>query len=386
MIDSKGILIVNINTGEDEDIISGIKSLHESSFFKPAPIEEDTREVFMLSSLGKSKKEKKKDKKRGKFDDVNFMGSGDISSELDDDDSEKKEPKRKRFLDADDAFGNTSDDDDLTQEITRENKREYTKKDKNDYEKKFNDEVTILYDLLDEVNKFGKGLERKYNTIESSKVRGISKYTSDLVNSILVSKTNKLQIVRSIADIKKTIIDLKIKAENKAKDKDGATSRDQIAASYISKLLGGEGGRGKFIKDFGDGGFKVRSRDDDDDDVSYPEVDRLEERSNENSDWERNRLYDSISQRLDDEDNPYRSPEGNKYIEYENAGVTICIKKCIDDGSWEFIALDRDNQEIFDYPIPSRKNVGTVRFSSDGGRATDGRGMSYKVIEFYSAE
>jgi hypothetical protein len=378
MAKSDGVLVISINTGEPIDIISGIKSLRALTTSTSKPVEKE-KGAFIFGKVTKKDKKEKKKNKGSDFGDTEFMRR--VSNALDDDDEhhdgDEDDDRNIKFLDADSIYGE-DEETDLTDEISRAQKRNYKKKE-NDFEKKFDEELTILYDLLEEVNKFGKGLEKKYSTLESSKVRGISKYTNDLIVSILSSKTSKLQIIREIASIKKIIQELKFKSEKESKDKSGETSRDQIAGAYLSKLLGGMG-RSKFVQDFGGGGFNVRSRNDEDEDDAEV-LDALEARRGD-SDWQRDRIHDMIEQRLDDEEAPNRSSESDAYVKYENSGVNICIKRCVDDGTWEFVAVDRDKQELDDYPLPKRKNVGTVRFSQDGNRATDGRGMSYRVIEY----
>ena len=62
------------------------------------------------------------------------------------------------------------------------------------------------------------------------------------------------------------------------------------------------------------------------------------------------------------------------------------IKKCVDTGDWEFIAVDKDNQEIVGFPLPSKESTGKMKFSEDGRYASDKYGRSYKVIEYFSDE
>jgi hypothetical protein len=380
-MEKNGLLVINIDIDEKVNIIEGLKSL------KPLPgtnskasFDEERNEPLLLTKLGKKDKKKKKKKKgkEGLFDGVDFS----LSKNFDDDDEgeEQKEERKFTFLEADDMFRD-DEETDLTEEISKDQKKNYKKRE-SDFEKKFDEELTILYDLLEEVNKFGKSLEKKYHALEASKVRGISKYTNDLIVSILSSKASKLQIVKEIAAIKKTIQDLKFKAEKEARDKEGDISRDQIAAAYLSRVFNNVG-RNNFIQGAGGMGFAPRSQDDDDDDEVLEEI----ESRRGNSDYQRERIYDMILNRLENERDDsvrsfYRAPEADIYLKYENEGINICVKRCIDDGSWQFIAVNRDGQEVPDYPLPKKKDVGSVKFSADGRRMTDGRGVTYKVIEY----
>ncbi|WP_171567705.1 hypothetical protein, partial [Brevibacillus sp. MCWH] len=166
---------------------------------------------------------------------------------------------------------------------------------------------------------------------------------------------------------------LKIKQDGKKANVDDEKSVDYLASKYFQNVL--KYGRSRFINDL------MENRDDDDiDDL----VERIERSKLDYSEDEMERIQDYIEHRLETEGNPFRSEAGSKYIQYENRGVKIYIKRCVDTNEWEFIALDRDNQQVFDYPVPRKKDVGKVKFSEDGKYATDERGRMYKVIEYYS--
>ena len=164
---------------------------------------------------------------------------------------------------------------------------------------------------MDEVNKFNKELEKKYKSVEGSKTRGISKWTTELINSMLSAKTSKLQILKEISNIKKTIADLKIKQDGKKANIEGEKSVDLLASQYFQNVL--KYGRNKFIQDLGS------SRDDED------EIDDLLEQIEKNkmsySSDELERIQSYIEERLETEGNPFRSEAGSKYIQYENRGV-----------------------------------------------------------------
>ena len=88
-----------------------------------------------------------------------------------------------------DDWENNEYEDDVTGDIARKGKRSYNKlKDgDNKYKKEFAEELTMLNDLLDEVNKFGKSLDKKYESMSGSKTKGVSKYTNDLIQSIITT-------------------------------------------------------------------------------------------------------------------------------------------------------------------------------------------------------
>lgn len=371
-------LEINIDLGEEKDLISELKSLtaNHKKKSKNFDLEEDS-EPILISSLAKKKKDGKKKKKKKKLDlDLEFISSGKVGSPEEIKDDEETVFDDDNLIDIDEILNR--DDDNIEDPIIDEQKKGYEKrkKDENIFKKEFAEEITLLYSLLDEVNKFSKELEKKYKAVEGSKTRGISKWTTELMNTILSAKSSKLQILKEISNIKKTIADLKIKQDGKKAVAEGEKSVDLLASQYFQNVL--KYGRSKFVQEMG----TVHDDEDEIDDL----VERIERNKMSYSPDELERIQNYIEERLETEGNPFRSEAGSKYIQYENRGVKICIKRCIDTGEWEFIAIDRDNQQVFDYPLPRKRDVGKVRFSDDGRYATDERGRTYKVIEYFSPD
>lgn len=370
------MLEIHINLPKkDNDIVSEIKNLPKIQPLKQVKSTPDD-EGFSLTKLKKGKGKKKKDKKNKKKSELNFMMNGEIG-EFDRPVDEFDEAASK-LIDAEHFFDEEDEDEDLSIKIIDKQYGSYDKfkKNENTYYKEFSEELVLLYGLLQELNDFGKKLDDKVSEMEKSKTRGVSKYLNDLIESVLSSKQNKLNIIKEIANIKKTIIDLKIKADAKSKDDIKDNNSDYVAASFLKNIV--KYGRNNFIQDAGSmsnsGG---------------PEniTDLMESIGNdEYSEEEIDDYNEDIEERLLNEENPFRSAEGNKYIEYENRDVSVKIRRNIDSGEWDFIAIDRDNQEIFDYPLPTKKAAGKVKFSDDGRYATDEKSRIYKVIELLSDE
>lgn len=362
---------------DKKDTISQLRSLKKISKLTPEE-EEETKTAFKLSEISKSKKKKKKDKKKKKLDmEMDVIHHG----QLIDGKSNSDDSYDPTFIDIDEILSEEDAERDISDMIIGEQRNSYDKlkKDGNQYKKTYAEELTILYDLLEDLTRFGKDLEKKYKALDSSRVRGISKYTNDLIMAILTSKSNKLSILREITSIKTKIEDFKLKAEAKAAKSENTHTVENLAASYFQKVL--DHGRNRFMDHAGVSGI-TQYREDDGDDDFYDEI--MDEGGTNDS--LANRTLAEIESRLQSEGNIFRSAAGNKYIEYENRGVKEYIKRCIDTGDWEFIAIDRDNQQIYDYPLPRKKDVGKVRFSEDGKMATDDRGRSYKVIEYWSSD
>lgn len=364
-----------IDIGDEKtDLISEIKSLK-----KPEKTEKSENEPLLLSNI-KTKKKDKKEKKKSLALDLEIMNGGEIES-LDSFINKKEEDNKesfkvKEFVSIDDLLNDRNDDDDKSQaeELLDEQCSGYSKlkKEANQYKKEFAEEITLLYNLLKDTNKFSKELEDMYSYITNNRLRerGMSKYTIDLANTILSATSNKIQILKEINNVKKTIQDLKLKSEKNKDEK--TTSTEALASHYFKNLV--NYGRSKFIKE-----YEGSSSDGDYDISEFVNLNAI-------SDNESDKYMDLIEDRLDNLDIKLRSDEADKYIEYENMGVQIKIKKCIDTNEWNFIAVDRHNQQIPDYPTPTKKSAGTVKFSPDGNYATDEQGRTYSVIEYYSPD
>ena len=93
-------------------------------------------------------------------------------------------------------------------------------------------------------------------------------------------------------------------------------------------------------------------------------------------------LHNKINERLMNEESN-RSAEADKYIIYENLKPEYVIMFNVMDNTWEVVAIDKDGQRIPDYPVPTRKELGKVKFSHDNRYATDAYGRTYKVMEKY---
>ena len=326
--------------------------------------------VFMIT---KSKKEDKKSKKKKKKKNSLFTGAFDVPEDNEESPIQMSEEDADILLDVEEIMKDIEEEN-IDDDIIGEQKKGYKKlKKQENYKKEFAEELTLLYNLLDETSKFGKELEKKYKALDGQKVRGVSKYTNDLGQLVLTAKANKLSILKEISGVKKTIADLQLKdAKNNTNDNKGTSSPEYLANAYFKNIL--SHGRTDFIK---------RMADDDSQDAF---IDQLETRLSmgyegltepDISDYE-----ERLEQRLRDEPG-FRSEAGDKYIKYENLGVQIRVKKCIDTGEWEFYAIDKYNNIVADYPVPTKREAGRMKFSDDGNYCTDEKGRMYSVQEYY---
>ena len=278
------------------------------------------------------------------------------------------------FYQAVDNWDNGEYLEEISERLTKKGKRSYDKykEDENEFKKEFAEELTMLYDLLDDANKFSKKLNKKYDSIDGSKAKGTSKYLNDLIASVLTSNTNKLQIIKEITNLKKTIQELKIKSDGKYAKAGGDGTLEDQTNSFFSNIM--NVGRNNFVSALnGDPDIHFMNPDySNDDDIEY---------ANSLPDAQ-DAIHEMINERLNNEGNG-RSIEAEKYIIYENLKPELVIMYSVLDNSWEMIAQDKDGQRIIDYPVPTKKELGKMKFSSDRKFATDSYGRSYKVIEKY---
>lgn len=357
-------------------LIDGIKSLQTLK----TPKKEEDDPPIMISNIKKEKKDKKPKKKKSVliFDDLDIS---DTSYDESDNKKSKQEIDEDILLDVESIMREREEyDEDIEGDLTTKGKKGYKdlKKNKNNYKKEFAEELTLLYSLLEDTNKFGKSLEKDLNSLKGSKVRGVSKYTNELAQLVLTAKQNKLNILKEINATKKTIADLTIKAEAKTNTDDSKNSPEHLASAYFKNVL--MHGRGNFIDNMTNTDLP-QSYDYDDD---YDDMINQIEAKNEETDED---IYNRIlTERLNASGNPHRSVAGTKYIEYENRGVKLYVKKCVDTGEWDFVAIDRNKQQIDDYPVPTKREAGRMKFSDDGSYATDSKGRIYNVIEYFLPE
>lgn len=363
------ISIRTTDTPYDKDeLLSDIKNMEYKSINNKSNKRNDNEDNMIIFSKIKTKKNKqrKKDKKSllssSKFD-IDENKTNDEETKVDD----------ETLMDIRNIINEREDNDDIENNLTSIGKGGYKnlKKNKNNYKKEFAEELTLLYALLDETSKFGKSLEKDLSSLKGSKIRGVSKYTNDLAQLILNTKQNKLNILKEIAMTKKTIADLTIKSEKK-QENTSENSPERLASAYYKNILAN--GRTNFIDN-----LTNREKDEKEYESLIDIIEKNNSSKTDNDDFN----YDQILiDRLEVDGNPYRSEAGTKYIEYEGKGVKLYVKKCIDTGEWEFVAIDKNKQQIDDYPLPTKRDAGRMRFSDDGTYCTDSKGRIYNVIEY----
>lgn len=325
-----------------------------------------TSMVFESVSKEEEKKNKKakKEKKKKKKNDikVEMLSNGEhvdlYDSPLTDKAEEADPTEVLNLLNAEDILYYDEDYDYDVDNIVKTQKASYNdfKQAENPFKKEFAEELTLLYNLLSDYNKFDRVLTKKFDQMDGSKSRGVSKYMNDLIISMLNCKSNKLQTIGKISDLKRTIADLHLKDQRQNKTVEaGTNSPEMVAAQFMNQIL--SGGRNNFLTNLSNIPFNNTGTDMSEVDDSIDDV------------------FDNLN---------FRDPEQDKYVQYEHLNPSIIIKRDADTSDWEFVAIDKYGNDIPDYPLPKKSAVGTVTFSDDGLSATDSVGGSYKVLDIVS--
>lgn len=256
--------------------------------------------------------------------------------------------EKKNFRKLNDLFGETTG-------TTKKKKKK--KKDQDgpkDHTEDFEKEVALLQDILKDQTKLSDSLQERYDILnrQKSSARGVGKFTTDLISTLNTSRSLCKDIVKELANIKKTTAELNMKEKEKFGKGINGDSEDmgQFASSYLKKIMGQNsdinGGNGEFeIEDFTDG------------DEIFADI---EFNMKSSSDYVE------------------RSSDAEKYLKYENQKVTVKVIYDEDSDSRTFVAENENGEIVDDYPLPSTGD--TLSINRSTAIATDKFGQKFPVI------
>lgn len=223
-----------------------------------------------------------------------------------------------------------------------------------DHTDDFQREVSLLQDILKDQSKLSDSLQERYNILDKQKssARGVGKFTTDLISQLNTSRSLCKDIVKELANIKKTTAELNMKEREKFDKKNGIDSDDlnQFASKYLKNIMG-------VNADYGDGSDDYGIDDVSDADDFFNDLDF----NMKNSDG-----YVS------------RSSDAEKYLKYENQKIEVKLIYDEKNGSKIFIAENENGDIVEDYPLPT--TIDTVSINRSTGIATDKFGQKFKVI------
>ena len=288
---------------------------------------------FLVSSIVPTKEKKKKEEPIVDDDTDGWLNAITSISLVGDD---KVRGKRK--------FKGDSFDDLLRR---KKKKKKKQKGEMIDYNKEFEIEAALYKNLLQEQNRFTDSLQKEYDRLKSAKstARGISKTMTDLIENITQARSLSLQIVDKTVGLKKTTADLMMKQRKEfGASLENNGDMNNFASTYLKQMLNE---RQSIINETG-----------------TPEI----------TDFDESDINDLLDHSLGDYT---RSDESAKYLQYENMDVTVyAVVNRSDYGEYEFVAYDKDNLEIVDYPLPTKTKISV---NDSTLIATDAYGRKYPI-------
>lgn len=237
--------------------------------------------------------------------------------------------------------------------IEGKKKKKKKNKDKNeptDYKKEFETEAALLRSLMIDQSHFVESLQKEYDFLKSSKSssRGINKNMTDLIANITSGRSLTTQLVEKQISLKKTIADLSMKERKELNGGiNDAENLADFASSYLKQMISE---RQQLLT----GG------------------------STDIGDYNMNEMADILNNNLTSDDSYEDRPEEvDKYLEYEDRNVTVWVFMNQNDvEDYEYVALDDDDVEIPDYPLPYKNKLSINRSTNI---ATDTFGQKYPI-------
>lgn len=278
-------------------------------------------------------------------------------------------------------------------EITTRTMGEFTlddigiKEEESSYKVMFKKEQAMLAELLKDVTKQAKdaGAKLADMTRKSSGYAGVSKSYPDLVSATNSLNSTRLSIVKEMASLKKTIVDLEMK---KAKDMGDAekTSNDDIADSFYKQIVSN---RKQFVEDsmsaISNGTQNYATTITDNNPPEYNGGNYLPDGDIEDEQPTK-RVSRSITSPIvwdNDSSDTNSNADPYGYIRNENSNVKICVER-YDDGRLNFVAVDDDGEEVDNYELPGDDLLLDLEIRPMSNWATDSMGRRYRIIDVNS--
>lgn len=266
---------------------------------------------------------------------------------------------------------------------------EVEKDDVDFYEQRFSSSLVLLTDSLKEINDTIVDNKRYLNELKSGQIGEhrikMSPMTiASQMGNIASLINTKLSAIKQITDVNKSISDLEIKKFNNdikvngGKKEGSETNTNLLMDQVFDKLINHNNEIKKAEKELYD-------EEDDDKKKSKKKKEKIKDDDDDNDKKSKKKKekkeYDSIDDRINSlmESGELEFTDNESAFKYERDGVEIAIQKKLKTSEWEFIALNSDGDELFDYPLPDKKNIGKVKFDEKSDTAKDALGQKYNV-------
>ena len=260
-------------------------------------------------------------------------------------------------------------------DITMQDRLRYRRKAEGDkYDAMFDKERSMLNDVLSDLQSRSKivntSLKNMVKTKPSGGRGGVSKVFTELVEASNSLDLAKLNVIKELVNVKKSAIDLRIK-EQKNLPQEDENDVDTVADQFFKRLTGAgpKQMQGTMISKYANGN-------------TDPDYDENGELINEPT----FNLSQPLSMAGYDgyEDINEIDADAHGYIRNEANGVDVFVYR-YDDGSLEFVALDKDGNEIYDYELPNNDLLYSMTVKPMSPYAYDEYGRQYKIVDKSSA-
>lgn len=262
--------------------------------------------------------------------------------------------------------------------------------DDNKYGKVFKKELAMLSEVLKDVKGLGTRVNNELKKMTfggkgtSSRVTGIPKGYSDLVEACNSINTSKIQIIKAMSDLKTKQMDWALK--EKANQGPDSESTDNIADMYYKRIIGG--GTKNFIQNSANN-YQLS-------DFDYDPVtdDQSSDIMNGDQDLDPSTI-DSLA--VSNGFNITQPLRGSKfyqnnddivgdeygYISNEKNDYEMCVYQ-FGDGQYQFAALDNDGEVVEGVELPSDSNpeiLKSLQLRPGSNFIYDQYGRKYRLIE-----
>lgn len=212
----------------------------------------------------------------------------------------------------------------------------------------FEEDLALIDASINEMDELYEEIKDHFDSLKGTYARGSLNFIQGQTGNLISLKTAKFNLIKERVAIKKIQEDLRLKNENAKGDQ--ASADQAIVTELLSKIL-------KTSDTNKDNIIDIPQESEDSDDELLSRLDSL---------------IDSGDITMSDND---------MRIKFEKMGISLVVVKEVDD-SWDFIAVDRYDDIVEDYPIPDKSMYNLVFKEDTKGSsiAIDEDGNVYKVV------
>ena len=233
----------------------------------------------------------------------------------------------------------------------------------------FAKETSMLNSVLADLQKRSKIVNDKIKSMSGKGTYGVSKNFSDLLEAANSLDTVKLNAIKSMADMKKSAADLKLK-DKRLNPVTEVEDNDSIASQFYKQIIGG--GANNFVNS----SINQYSQ------LQAPKGAVVASSSNNQNNYMPFNVSQPIPQNYSYDGNDI-DVDTTGYIANEKRNVEICIYK-YDDGSMRFVALDEDGEVVHNYELPDESLLASIHTKPLSNYAYDEYDRKYKIIDVSS--